>query len=95
MPLYNYACKKCNHEFTEIYHIEDRKIPLGKACPNCKKRKCVDQVIYAPAIGDAVRLGVTRPSVEFQEVLQKIHSKVPGSKLNQKFSTHVPAKKKL
>lgn len=33
-------------------------------------------------VGDSVRLGVRKPDNGFKEVLQKIHSKTPGSRLN-------------
>lgn len=36
----------------------------------------------APAMGDPVRLGVHKMDTGFKEVLQKIHEKTPGSKLN-------------
>lgn len=37
----------------------------------------------APAMGDPVRLGVRKMDTGFKEVLQKIHSKAPGSSLNK------------
>lgn len=33
-------------------------------------------------VGDSVRLGIRKPDNGFKEVLQKIHSKTPGSRLN-------------
>ena len=36
----------------------------------------------APNIGDPVRLGVRKADGGFKEVLQKIHSRAPGSNLN-------------
>ena len=35
----------------------------------------------APAMGDPVRLGITRMDNGFREVLQKIHERSPGSTL--------------
>lgn len=35
--------------------------------------------LVAPSIGDPVRLGVKKHDQGFKEVLQKIHSKAPGS----------------
>jgi hypothetical protein len=37
----------------------------------------------APAMGDPVRLGVTKTDTGFKEVLSKIHEKTPGSQLNK------------
>jgi hypothetical protein len=43
----------------------------------------IEQAITtAPALGDPVRLGVRKIDNGFKEVLQKIHSKTPGSALN-------------
>lgn len=38
-------------------------------------------ITQAPSIGDAIRLGVTRPDGAWKEVLQRIDEKSPGSKL--------------
>lgn len=44
----------------------------------------LEVVILQPVgFGDPVRMGITRPDQGFKEVLQKIHERVPGSKLNQ------------
>jgi hypothetical protein len=36
----------------------------------------------SPSIGDPVRLGLRKHDNGFKEVLQKIHERAPGSKLN-------------
>ena len=35
MPLYEYKCKECNHEFAEASKIDDREKPLHEKCPKC------------------------------------------------------------
>ena len=35
------------------------------------------------AFGDPVRMGVKKPDGGFRETMQKIHERVPGSKLNE------------
>lgn len=35
MPTYNYMCKTCEHEFTELLKMDDRKIPEEQPCPEC------------------------------------------------------------
>lgn len=33
MPLYDYKCTVCDHEFEEFRHVEDR---LDMTCPKCQ-----------------------------------------------------------
>lgn len=94
MPLYDYACSKCDYEFRDLLRVDDRKIPETKKCPSCNKKGVKIQV-GAPAIGDSVRLGITKPSSQFKEVLQKIHENTPGSKLKEKLSGAVKDKRSL
>ena len=55
--------------------------PTEEPCSECGGS--VEKVILgAPSLGDAIRLGVTRPDSGMKEVLQKIHERTPGSKLN-------------
>lgn len=45
MPIYEYQCSNCEHEFDELQKIDDA--PL-KVCPECKKRKLV-KLVSAPS----------------------------------------------
>ena len=45
MPLYEYKCKKCGHQFEKIQKYPDRMV---KKCPDCGGR--VEQTITAPAV---------------------------------------------
>jgi len=45
MPLYEYKCKKCGHQFEKIQKFSD---PLVKKCPKCKG--VVEQMVSSPAI---------------------------------------------
>ena len=85
MPLYDYECKKCETFFEEVVRMDDRLVPTKKPCPNCGARK-VTQVHLAMNIGDSVRLGITKPSSEFTEVLTKISDNNPRSRLHEKLS---------
>lgn len=51
--------------------MDDRKAPTEKPCFKCGDGE-IRLLISAPSIGDPVRLGVTRPSVDFNDVMQKI-----------------------
>lgn len=39
MPTYSYKCDSCTHIFEELLSISDRKVPEGKPCPECGKKK--------------------------------------------------------
>ncbi len=45
MPIYEYACKECGHEFDVLQKISDR--PL-KDCPECKK-PALRKLVSAPS----------------------------------------------
>lgn len=45
MPIYEYACSACGHQFEEWQKISD---PPVRACPKCKKRK-VEKLISQTA----------------------------------------------
>jgi putative FmdB family regulatory protein len=45
MPLYEYKCKKCGHQFEKIQKFSDKMV---KKCPDCGGP--VEQTITAPAV---------------------------------------------
>ena len=85
MPLYDYECKNCETLFEEHMKMVDNLVPTKRPCPNCGAKQ-VKQVLFSLNIGDSVRLGITKPSSEFNEVLTKISDNNPRSKLHQKLS---------
>ena len=34
MPIYEYKCEVCEHEFEEMLHFSERDVPLNTPCPN-------------------------------------------------------------
>ncbi|AXF41534.1 FmdB family regulatory protein [Acinetobacter phage SH-Ab 15599] len=36
MPLYQYACRSCTNEFTQLHKVDDRNIPTETPCANCQ-----------------------------------------------------------
>ena len=34
MPIYEYKCEECGHEFEEMLHFSEREVPLNTPCPN-------------------------------------------------------------
>ena len=85
MPLYDYECKHCGSFFDELLSMSDRQKPTKEPCPKCKAKEVV-QILLTMNIGDPVRLGIKKPSREFNEVLTKISDAHPRSNLHQKLS---------
>jgi hypothetical protein len=57
----------------------DHKLPENLPCPFCKKEKCIEQFLSSPsALGDPIRLGITKPPSEFLHgVLGRMEKSVP------------------
>jgi putative FmdB family regulatory protein len=79
MPNYQFQCTKCKHTFEKKLHIDERKGPECEPCTECGAVKSVLQMLGATPFGDPVRLGITRPSDGFKDVLRKIHDANHGS----------------
>ena len=75
MPLYNYRCRSCDYEFTEMHSIADRKEPTEKPCPAC----LIEDTVYiaikgAPVIGYSIAPGL-KTSDNFNSRLKEIKKK--------------------
>ena len=81
MPWYDFQCRSCDHEFTEVLKMDDREKPTRKKCPDCGK-KTVSKLIGNVLMADPVNLGRTRPDETYREVLSKINAeqKLKGTK---------------
>lgn len=75
MPTYDFINAQTGEVFTRLMKIAEREEFLAQ-------HPDIQPVVSAPALGDPVRLGVRKVDNGFKEVLQKIHSKTPGSQLN-------------
>ena len=82
MPLYDYRCTECGDTQTKNLRISNRELPTEDPCIICGG-KIIQVILSAPAMGDAIRLGITRPDSGMKEVLQKIHERTPKSRLNE------------
>ena len=50
MPIYDFKCEKCEHQFSEMKTIANRDEPLGEPCPECSESGCVvKEYLGAPA----------------------------------------------
>jgi len=38
MPIYDYKCSSCEHEFERILSISRRNEPIENECPNCLEK---------------------------------------------------------
>ena len=36
MPIYEYKCEDCGHEFEEMLHFSEREDPINEPCLTCK-----------------------------------------------------------
>jgi len=46
VPIYEFQCKKCGHRFERMQKMSD---PHPAACPQCKAKGTVEQLMSAPA----------------------------------------------
>lgn len=76
MPTYDFRDTNTGEVFTRLMKIAEKQQFL-------EDNPHIEYIIGAPALGDPVRLGVRKTDNGFKEVLQKIHSKTPGSRLNK------------
>jgi hypothetical protein len=77
MPTYNFRNKETGEEFEKFMGISARDVYLQE------NPQLEPLVAGAPMICDPVRVGVRKKDAGFTEVLQKIHSRAPGSQLKQ------------
>lgn len=80
MPLYDYQCSSCGNTFESIYKISEMDKPLSEPCPKCGE-STIKKLLSAPMIVDAIRLGITKPTSEFREVMKRMKKEMPGNNL--------------
>ena len=49
MPLYEYKCKACEYESTQLRRMDDRRIPTSEPCVECGELS-VEFVISTPMV---------------------------------------------
>lgn len=80
MPTYEFRNKETGEVTEKIMKMAEREQFLNDN-PHLEQT-----MTSAPAMGDSVRLGLRKPDNGFKEVLQKIHSRAPGSQIKQNSS---------
>tara|TARA_B110000495_G_scaffold117651_1_gene102107 strand:- start:1046 stop:1312 length:267 start_codon:yes stop_codon:yes gene_type:complete len=84
MPLYDFECEKCSHNYEEFYTIADMDVPLKLPCPSCKKKGGIIRIVGLGRIVDLGRLestkGRLRPTKDFTEVMTRMKKNHTASK---------------
>ena len=83
MPVYEYGCSECSHEFEEFKTIAKYDAPLSKPCPSCYKIGYITRLISGAKICDPVSLGVIKVPKGYTEVIKNIKKHHPGSTLDE------------
>jgi putative FmdB family regulatory protein len=79
MPLYEYRCRNCNHEFEQVVSISNRYGPTEAVCTKCNLPE-VELVISTPAVISPFALdGLKKPSIEFKQRMAEIKQNVGNS----------------
>lgn len=86
MPLYNFKCSACEHVFDANKKIAERDDNGATSCPECATVGSIERMLSAPLVGYSISVNGgygARVPAGWKEVLQKIDSKSPGSKMKQ------------
>ncbi len=51
MPLYDYRCKECGHEFSDMQTISNMNVPVENPCPECNEQSIEKFLASAPILG--------------------------------------------
>ena len=51
MPIYEYKCEDCGHEFEEMLHFSERDNPINAPCPNSIRPLCGGKVHLKMSLG--------------------------------------------
>lgn len=72
MPLYEYKCGSCNHQFSDVLKVDDRKKPLDEDCPGCDSRGHIAMVVSSARIVSGVGTMQSRTPGDFRDRLKEI-----------------------
>ena len=79
MPVYEYGCSECSHEFEEFKTIAEYDVPLKEACPSCYKVGYISRLISGAEICDPGSLGVKKVPKGYNEIIKNIKKNHPGN----------------
>ena len=81
MPVYEYGCNECSHEFEEFKTMAEYDVPLSEPCPSCYKVGYISRLISGADICDPVSVGVRKVPTGYNEVVKNIKKNYPGNTL--------------
>ena len=79
MPVYEYGCSECLHEFEEFKIMVEYDAPLSEPCPSCYKVGYISRLISGAEICDPVSLGVQKVPKGYNEIIKNIKKNHPGN----------------
>jgi len=79
MPIYEFECSECTHQFENFYTIANMDMPLEEPCPSCYKIGYIERLISGAIVCDPVALGVIKPTKAFNERLTAVKKAHRGS----------------
>ena len=83
MPIYDYVCGSCNHSYEENRKIADRDNLTDVECLECHKIGQISRQVGSPLVAYSVATNGYKHPEGFREVLQRIHSRAPGSQMDK------------
>ena len=81
MPVYEYGCSECSHQFEAFKTMAEYDVPLKEECPSCYKVGYITRLISGAEICDPVSLGVKKVPKGYNEVIKNIKKSYPGNTL--------------
>ena len=81
MPVYEYGCSECLHEFEEFKTMAEYDAPLSESCPSCYKIGYITRLISGAEICDPVSVGVRKVPKGYNEVIKNMKKSYPGNTL--------------
>ena len=71
MPMYEYYCESCEHQFEELLSVSKRDDPINEPCPNCKE-KTVKKGVSITVMGADATLTLEKQCPGFKKKMDEI-----------------------
>ena len=81
MPLYDYRCESCGHVFEKNLPMQHLEQPTKEPCPECGEVNVKKVILCGNMVVDPARLGRTKVSDGFNDVLKGIKAANKGSNI--------------